>query len=441
MSAEMTTAAGTYDLIGVGFGPSNLALAIALEERGARLATRFLEARPGFAWHPDMMLEGSDMQVSFLKDLVTLRDPRSPFSFLCYLQARGRLERFINRKTFFPSRHEFNDYLAWVAGELGDVCDYDQRVREIAPVARADGRVTALVVTAEDAEGRPRRRITRDLVLAVGGQPHRPAVFDPVAQHPGLVHSSAYLGRVRAWLAARARPARIAVIGGGQSAAEIFADLAAHPAAPEVELVLRGRALRPSDDTPFVNEIFAAAETDRMFARSPDARAGVLRDYAATNYAVVDGDLIAQIYTQLYEQEVVGGTRLALRRGQAVTGVEPVGEGLRLALADAETGAVSLRDYDLVILATGFRRSLSDTVLQGLAPWLAGQAPGRDYRLPTVEGFAPRLFVQGYSEPTHGLSDTLLSVLALRADEIAGALTGRPGAPRAAARPDAVAAE
>lgn len=70
------------DLAGVGFGPSNLALAVALREADAGLAVRFLEKRGRFVWHGNMLLDGSRMQISFLKDLVSLRDPTSRYSFL-----------------------------------------------------------------------------------------------------------------------------------------------------------------------------------------------------------------------------------------------------------------------------------------------------------------------------------------------------------------------
>jgi L-ornithine N5-oxygenase len=48
--------------------------------------------------------------------------------------------------------------------------------------------------------------------------------------------------------------------------------------------------------------------------------------------------------------------------------------------------------------------------------------PDRQYRLPMRPGFLPAIHVQGYSEQTHGLSDTLLSVLAVRAQEIAASV-------------------
>ncbi|CAM5537198.1 CocE/NonD family hydrolase [Streptomyces violaceorubidus] len=44
---------------------------------------------------------GHDLAV---KDLVTLRNPASEYSFLCYLQSKGRLIDFINHKSLFPLR-------------------------------------------------------------------------------------------------------------------------------------------------------------------------------------------------------------------------------------------------------------------------------------------------------------------------------------------------
>lgn len=67
-----------HDLIGVGFGPSNVAMAIALSEHNARVdrqegvSAHFFEQQPSFGWHRGMLIDDATMQVSFLKDLVTL---------------------------------------------------------------------------------------------------------------------------------------------------------------------------------------------------------------------------------------------------------------------------------------------------------------------------------------------------------------------------------
>ncbi|HEX6381786.1 MAG TPA: SidA/IucD/PvdA family monooxygenase, partial [Acidimicrobiia bacterium] len=88
-----TVPGGGFDVVGVGFGPANLGLAVAIEEHnagagrsGARPVTSmFFERQAAFGWHTGMLLENATVQVSFLKDLVTMRNPASDFSFVSYL--------------------------------------------------------------------------------------------------------------------------------------------------------------------------------------------------------------------------------------------------------------------------------------------------------------------------------------------------------------------
>lgn len=406
------------DLIGVGFGPSNLALAIALQESQSPISARFLEARPQFAWHPGMMIPGADMQISFLKDLVSQRNPQSAFTFVNYLHSKGRLTRFLNRKTFFPSRTEFNDYLAWAAGQL-EVCDYDQRVVGIEAVGQGST-VREIDVITQTAQGAQSRHRARNLVIAPGGRPRYPDVFAAHRNDPRLTHSNDYMKCVVGDL----RPnMRIAIIGGGQSGAEIFADLADRPEASKVDLILRSRALRPSDDSPFVNEIFDPNQIDQFHGLSEAPRRAALRELMTTNYSVVDEDLIQQIYDMLYEQSVQGHDRLSVEAQMSPLDLTPSEAGMQLTL-DGITGTQT-RVYDHIILATGYTRLVDETMLHGINQFCTGECPGRDYRLPMTDAFLPSIFVQGYSEPTHGLSDTLLSVLALRSQEIVDAVSTR----------------
>lgn len=73
-----------YDFIGVGFGPANLSVAVAMEETGLlhkkNFKMAFIEAKDEFSWHRGMLLPESDMQISFFKDLVTLRNPTSKYT-------------------------------------------------------------------------------------------------------------------------------------------------------------------------------------------------------------------------------------------------------------------------------------------------------------------------------------------------------------------------
>lgn len=80
------------DFVGVGVGPSNLSLA-ALAAPVADLDGLFLDQEDTFTWHPGAMLPRSKLQVSYLKDLVTLVDPTSRYSFLNFLVQHGRVYR------------------------------------------------------------------------------------------------------------------------------------------------------------------------------------------------------------------------------------------------------------------------------------------------------------------------------------------------------------
>src|SRR4051794_11717740 len=174
-----------HDILGVGFGPSNLALAAAIDDNrrsgAAPVSAVFLEQKERFGWHRGMLIEDSTMQVSFLKDLVMLRDPTSPYSFLAYLSARGRLVDFVNQKSFFPTRVEFHDYLEWVAGQLDDLVRYSAMVVDVRPVL-AGGEVTCLDVVAVRPGAVPRRETvwrTRNLVVAPGLRPVLPDGVEP----------------------------------------------------------------------------------------------------------------------------------------------------------------------------------------------------------------------------------------------------------------------
>lgn len=419
--------APVHDALGVGFGPSNLALAIALDEagrrRGRQMRVRFLERQDGFLWHGGMLLPDSGMQISFLKDLVTLRDPTSPYTFVNYLHVHGRLIDYINRKSFFPSRIEFNDYLRWVAGHFADRCSYAEAVIGVEPEGRGES-IRHLLVHARGADGRERIRRTRAVVLATGGEPRILPVFEPLAGSRRVFHSAGYLARIGdvPLPGPGGRPPRIAVVGAGQTAAELFLDLQSRIPEADIAMIFRGQALKPADDSPFVNEIFNPDFTDFVY-RQPEAhRQAIIDEFRGTNYSVIDTDLLVRIFDILYQQKVGGVHRHALRPRTNVVAAAEEADGIVLETLDAATGLASRERFDAVILATGYRRDRLDRLMPNLAPHLADGPIGRDYRLATRPGFEPGIYLQGFSEPTHGLSDTLLSILVMRGHEIAQSL-------------------
>lgn len=407
-----------HDILGIGFGPSNLALAIALEEAGRPLRALFLERQERFAWHGDMLLPGTDMQIAFVKDLATLRDPTSGFSFLNYLHAKGRLTAFLNLRTFNPSRVEFNDYLAWAAERLADRVSYGETVEAVEPMVR-DGRISAFQVVSRLGDAGRRVRSARHLVVATGGRPHVPAPFAFIGDRR-LLHASRYLGGIDAALGGVTAP-RIAVIGGGQSAAEIAVDAGERFPQARVDLVIRGHALRPSDDSAFANEIFDPETVDLVHGLDRQRRADLLGQFRNTNYAVVDADLIARFHAILYDERVRGIRRHRLVRDTETMAAAALGDAIVLRLRDRLGGTVEEARYDAVVLATGYDRSGLPDLLEPLRPHLLTGELDRGYRL-RLRAADATVHVQGWSEATHGLADTLLSLVAVRAGEIAAAI-------------------
>lgn len=254
-----------HDLICVGFGPASLAIAVALHDMLSTVRLKaatpsshlqppkvaFIERQSQFAWHAGMLLPGATMQITFIKDLATLRNPKSDFTFLNYLHRRQRLVHFSNLGTFLPLRLEYEDYMRWCAGWFDEVVEYDQEVIDVTPEEpdRGSSRINAfLVKSRHGATGEIINRRARHVVIAVGGQPDMPKSLPQ--NHPRVVHSSQYTRVIPKLLPDRNYPFHIAIIGSGQSAAEIFHDLHSRFPNAKTSLIIKGAALRPSDDSP-----------------------------------------------------------------------------------------------------------------------------------------------------------------------------------------------
>jgi L-ornithine N5-oxygenase len=420
----------TLDVLGVGFGPSSLALCAVSESRRYPEASRkrricCLERRPGFAWHPDMLIDGSRMQVAFLKDLASAVDPTSPYSFVNYLHEHGRLEHFVNLQTFFPSRQEFHDYLAWAARQLSSYVRYRSTVEAIRPILASDGRVSRLrVVYHDDAVDQRRSVIARNVVVAAGGRPALPPGISPATLDDALFHSDSFLSRIQRFERDGARERHeFLVIGAGQSAGEVFQHLAHRFPAARVTLAFRGFALMPANNSAHANEIFNAEMVDLFYGLPDSGKSMVLGQLRHTNYAAVDEIDIEMIASMLYEQRVAGTDRLDVHRFSEIVACERQDSGVVAHMRDVHTGQMSSGRYTAVVLATGYDFGHAHGLLADLEPHIQRDAAGaivmeRDYSIRTDDSVSAKIFLQGATERTHGLTSTLISVMAQRAAEI-----------------------
>ncbi|KAG8217718.1 L-lysine 6-monooxygenase (NADPH-requiring)-domain-containing protein [Butyriboletus roseoflavus] len=528
-----------YDVIGLGFGPSNLAIAGAFLEN--QLASPisvdrlfFIERHDEFKWHPAMLLPGAQMQISFLKDLATLRSPQSPLTFISYLHSQNRLLDFINRGRTLPTRKEYSDYLSWAAQYVQDRGVNVAFGEEVVALGEMDTS-TIQVHSRVLSTGQHVVRLAKNLIISPGGSPRIPGPLATTWIQERMIHSSTYLTSVIPLLDslqsrnAGRSPLRIAVIGSGQSAAEIVIDLHLRltgipvigEKAHTLDLIIRKGSLKPSDDSPFVNEIFNPETTNVAFwMSSHSARQQLRLEYANANYGVVNPHTLELLYEIMYDQKLDEGISRRTKRtmpltkpkftilnhsevlsaetsrtsngGTSRSELEP----LTLILQQTLTHDIYESSYDAVICATGYERRswlrlLTNSSLgkyfgldanaqdytgleaeaklqedavdcNGFSTFGVGDANdqsnspnaamssgsntpasldwasdwpreekeptkkiciSRAYRLlPTTHHGEPklqaRIYVQGLAEETHGLSDTLLSVVGVRAGEV-----------------------
>ena len=454
-----------YDLLGIGYGPAHLALSIALRESADASETNFkahfLEKRGYFAWHPALLLPGSQLQVSPLKDLVTLRDPTSTYSFYNYLHSHGRLARYINKEQSVPSRREWTSYLAWAARRMNEAVSYGQDVVSIEPLTLAsatpDAKQDSIAVrpasgdeadalclyrvrTRDQASGQVVTRYARNLSVAVGGVPKLPPVFEAAyAQQfnatnsiPRIVHSGTYVpsletlepalhqaGSLRRQRAASkfddSARLRLAVIGAGQSSTEMFMNLHSRFPTAIVTMIFRASALVPSDDTGFINSAaFDPERTDEFWQANEKQRRKWMQEFKRTNYSVVRTDLLNELHDTMYDKYEVQlpeelqdpsekeAGRMEMRRCTEVDRVHVTDEGVELTLRDnLRNGKLEEMRFDAVFVGTGFVRSPSKM------PFLAQLKP-----------FYPALDAEWVARDTSGEEDEVAKLVDVEDDEV-----------------------
>ncbi|MEM8961638.1 MAG: SidA/IucD/PvdA family monooxygenase [Acidobacteriota bacterium] len=425
-----------YDVLTIGLGPANLALAVALEEAPAEQQQRrvFLEAKPSHAWHPGMMLEGSLLQISVIKDLATVADPCSRFTFLNYLKEKGRLFEFLNLRELYPTREEFADYLAWAADKLGSRVCYGRRVTRIEPGTRGDdGVIETVIVEAENlADGSVERFETRNVVVATGGVPKGPenVVLEREGRELGLremvgdrvLHSDKFLRDLERIPGPEAGESFL-IVGAGQSAAELFLYLLERYKRSRVTSTIRRFAYKPADGSDFTNSVFFPSWTDYYYDLAPERRREFFDIIKDVNYAVIDEPLIHRIYTELYRQKVAGDVRGEIKPFMQLEKVEERNDKVVATYHHLMHDHRVELEADRMILCSGYDWPKKHPVLAPLSEHLrdgdgGGWRIGRDYRLDSDETLAAGIYLQGYCEDTHGISETVLSLIPIRAREI-----------------------
>ncbi|MEU9705454.1 lysine N(6)-hydroxylase/L-ornithine N(5)-oxygenase family protein [Streptomyces sp. NPDC047981] len=411
MSTPETTT--TYDFIGIGLGPFNLGLAC-LTEPIDELNGLFLESKPDFEWHSGMFLEGSHLQTPFMSDLVTMADPTSPYSFLNYLKAKGRLYSFYIRENFYPLRVEYNDYCRWAADQLRSI-----RFSTTVAAVTHDEAGDVYVVTTEAGETYRARRI----VLGTGTPPHVPDSCQGLGGD--LIHNSRYLPNKEALQKKKS----ITLVGSGQSAAEIYYDLLSEIDVHGYRLnwVTRSPRFFPLEYTKLTLEMTSPEYVD-YFHALPEQTRYRLENQQKNLFKGIDGELIDAIFDLLYQKNLAGPvpTRLLTNSALHSAAYDDTSGTYTLGFHQEEQGTGFTLDSEGLILATGYKYTVP-AFLEPVREQLRWDSQGRFdvARNYSVDTTGSRVFVQNASVHTHSITSPDLGMGAYRNAYIIGAMLGR----------------
>lgn len=413
MSQSQQETKSHYHLLGIGVGPANLSLASLLYNK-PHITNLFVDQKEKFSWHDDQMIEGATLQVSIFKDLITLIDPTSIFTFLSYLHEKGRIYHFLNAQFDKIPRREFRNYMAWAAeknenvvfGEKVFYIDFDH-------VFRIE--TTKRTVTADH------------LAIGVGTQPWVPEFAVPWLGDTQY-HISQYMQKSK-----NVAGKHVAVVGGGQSGAEAFLDLLSKPAnerPTHINWISRRRNFFPVDDSTFTNDFYMPCYSD-YFSKLPlSLRQSTNTAHILTSDGISESTL-RNIYQKLYYFQFVMPNSITfnLLPNCSVIQVKSITDrSWMLIYTHTDTAQTEQMKVNEIIWATGYRPTekhfldpLSDRILYENNEFVVND----DFAVVWDGPADHHIFVQNSVHGQRGLPDLNLSLNAWRAQRIAGRLCGK----------------
>jgi len=405
-----------YNVIGIGIGPFNLGLA-ALCDPIPELKTLFLDQKDGFNWHPGLMIDHVTLQTPFLCDCVSMADPTNRLSLLNYLKITGRLYKFFIRENFFIPRKEYNRYCQWVIEQLPQ-CRFSTQVLDI---RFEDGLYLVTAIHTKTKEKTVFR--TERLVLGTGTQPHIPS-FIP-KDDPRILHTGSYLYRKDELLS---KGRKIAVIGSGQSAAEVFYDLLQNRSM-DTELGWYSRPDRffPMEYSKLTLELTSPDYVDYFYNRNPQAKKVILNKQQS-QFKGINYDLINDIYDFIYDLNIDNADpNLKIIPNSQLNRVDNSSDQfIHLEFTQLEQEIPYEQQADYLILGTGYRYH-EPAFLENIQSRIKRDANGlfdvnRNY---SIDHNGGEIYVLHAEVHTHSYISTDLGMAAYRNSFIINDILGR----------------
>ncbi len=399
------------DLAGLGAGPFNLSIAAlidGLNGQGRNIRSRFFERKSAFSWHPGMLLPDARMQTSYLKDLVTGVAPTSPYSFLNYLVSHKRFYQFLSAELNAVSRAEYADYLRWVSEQLPMV-QFNTRIEKVEFV---DSHFRLHF------DGISEPVSARNICLGTGKRPYIP---ECARQHIGgnVFHAIGIAQK-----AFSVDGLRVAIVGGGQTGAEVFQSMMDnHWGTPtSVHWISRRQNFEPLDETPFTNEFFTPQYVDTFYQLPGQIKQRLV----ASQKLASDGispDTLKALYQKLYEKSIRGqADHLDLRPYRELSGMTDENGQYSLTLLNGFHQQYETLQADVVVLCTGFESEVP-VFMDGLRSRLSVDDNEhfeltRDFEVVWDGPAENRIFAVNAGRHSHGIAEPQMSLMCWRSASI-----------------------
>lgn len=407
-----------YDVIGIGIGPYNLGMAAILEDL-PEIEAIFFDKTDEFIWHPGMLIEGTDLQVPFLADLVTFCNPRSKYTFINYLHVHNRLYPFYFFNRFDIPRREYSEYAAWAAKEI-QCCRFGSCVTH---VEYKKGETPHYEVHVENKEGTQVYQ-TRHVVMGTGSIPLLPFETEPAED---VFHSSDYMFRQESLKKKKS----ITVIGSGQSAAEIFLDLLQSQDLFDYELswFTRSAGFTQLESAKLGQEVFSPDFVSYFHDLTFEQRKKALPELEQLRNGV-DKTTLVSIYDLLYHRSIHGkDARVKIMPLTDVKDLMADGEKYVLKCHQWQSDTSFDHTTEGVVFATGFKPNIPEWI-EGMKDEIIWEDEKlfkveKDFRLAFKDGRKEGIYTLTNLEHSHGTGATNLALSVDRNMKIINSILGK----------------
>lgn len=394
------------DLVGIGLGPFNLSIAALSEQQP--LSTLFLERKKEFAWHPGLLLKEAYMQTSYLKDLVTAVDPTNRHSFLNYLVKKNKFYAFVAAQHGVISRMEYSDYLSWASSNMSNA-KFDCSVNHITH------RYNYFNIETNQGEFK-----AKNIVLGTGLTPHIPDCIKHITDESTCFHAINMSMRNP-----KLEGKRVAIIGGGQTGADIFQNVfdGNYGKANQIFWVSRRPNIEALDESCFTDQYFMPDYVNEFYTLDITKKKKEVARQKLTSDGITE-QCLRSIYQRLYADKFVQNNPewWHILPNQSLYGAKKEGRQYKLDIKHGLTQKMTELNVDVVILCTGFDRN-PPACLESIASKIKRNSNQdiefcENYSV-NWEGKAKNnIYMVNASPNIHGIVDPQLSLAAWRAAKI-----------------------